>query len=121
MPPRTLLRAFLALWLTTGIVLLIGSIDTARAALAASSHTNPHLIILGGVEAVAAVLFLVPRTLQVGAVGLVATIAVAFVFHAAIGQFRGDLLLYAAVVTFIAIHRPLTGEQLRVALSNAAG
>ena len=115
MPPRPLLRAFLALWLLTGIVLLVASLTTVRAALWGGRAVHPHLALLGGVEALAAALFLVPRALRVGAVALLATLAVAVAVHAALGEWRGDLVVYAAAVAFIAVHGPLTGAQWRAA------
>ena len=117
MPPKQLMRAFLFLWLATGIALLYGSIETVRPALE-SAHTNPHLLVLGSVEAIAAVLFLIPRSMRVGATGLVLTISLAFVVHASLGQFRGDLLLYGAAVLFILVHGPLTREQFRFTVSS---
>lgn len=117
MPPKQLMRAFLFLWLATGIALLYGSVETVKSALQ-TSHANPHLIVLGSVEALAAALFLIPRSIRVGAIGLLVTISVAFVVHTTLGQFRGDLLLYAAAVLFILIHGPLTREQLRFAVSS---
>ena len=111
MPPRGLLRAFLALWLITGGVLLVASLTTIRAALAALDHANPHLVLIGSVEAAAAVLFLIPRTFRAGGIGLIVTIGVAFVTHLALSQFRGDLLLYGAVVCFALVHGPLTRAQ----------
>jgi len=120
MPPRSLLRAFAALWLVTGLVLLIGSLLTVREGWLVSGHVNPHLVALGAVEAVAAVLFLIPRTLRAGAVGLLVTIGVAFAVHVALGQFRGDLLLYGVVVAFVLVHGPLTPAQWRAALSRSA-
>lgn len=118
MPPRSLLRAFLVLWVVTGIALLIGSVDTVRQAL--GGHPNPHLALLGAVEALAALVFLIPRTTRAGAVGLVTTIGVAFAVHAVLGQFRGDLLVYAAAAAFVGVHRPLSRGQLRSALRVAA-
>jgi hypothetical protein len=118
MPNRNVLRAFLALWIVTGLALLVGSVDTVLQAL--GGRPNPHLALLGAVEAAAALLFLVPRTTRVGAAGLVTTIGVAFVVHAALGQFRGDLLVYAAAAAFVGLHRPLSREQLRTALRGAA-
>ena len=69
MPPRSLLRAFLALWVITGGILLVVSLTTIRAALVALDHVNPHVVTLGSVEAAAAVLFLIPRTSRAGAIG----------------------------------------------------
>ena len=117
MPPRNLLRSFLALWLVTGFVLMIGSTKTVLDAWIGSPHANPHLVLLGCVEAVAAVLFVIPRTFRTGAVGLLLTIGVAFATHIALGQFRGDLLLYGVVVTFSLVHGPVTPAQWRAAIS----
>ena len=117
MPPRKLLCAFLGLWAVTGLALLVGSVATVREAVA--GRPNPHLAVLGGVEAAAAVLFLVPRTMRAGALGLGAALGVAFGLHAALGQLRSDLLVYGAAVAFVAVHRPLRPDQLRVALGRA--
>jgi len=118
MPSRGLLRAFLSLWVVTGVALLTGSAETVRQAL--GGRPNPHLALLAAVEAAAALLFLVPRTTRVGAVGLVTTIGVAFAVHVALGQFRGDLLVYAAAAAFVGVHRPLSREQLRSTLPGTA-
>ena len=115
MPPRSLLRAFLALWLTTGVVLVIASVATVREAWLAP-HVNPHLVALGSIEALAALLFMIPRTFRAGAIGLLVTIGAAFVVHAALGQFRGDLLLYGTVIAFVLVHGPLTPMQWRAAV-----
>ena len=117
MPPQRLMRAFLFLWLATGVVLLYGSVETVRSALG-PWHPNPHLVILGSVEAAAAVLFLLPTWMRIGAIGLLSTIVVAFAVHGVLHEFRGDLLLYAAAVSFISIHGPLTREQIRVSMSS---
>lgn len=111
------MRGFLFLWIATGVVLLYGSVATVRTAIGASAHANPHLVLLGAVEAVAAVLFLIPRSMRLGAIGLLITIVIAFAVHTALGEFRGDLVLYGAAVSFVLIHGPLTRQQLRVTLS----
>ena len=116
MPPRALLRSFLVLWIVTGAGLLIGSITTARAALGAT-HTDPHIALLAAVEGISAALFLAPRALRIGAAGLLATLAFAFVAHVALGQFRWDLFVFGAAVWFVRAHGPLTREQLHTALS----
>jgi membrane-associated HD superfamily phosphohydrolase len=118
MPPQRLMRSFLFLWLVTGVVLLVGSLETVNSALRSSAHANPHLVVLGSVEALAAALFLVPRSMRVGAIGLLVTIFTAFAVHTALHEFRGDLLLYAATVSFIVIHGPLTREQLQHTISS---
>ena len=120
MPRRNLMRGFLFLWVVTGVALLYGSVETVRSALASSAHANPHLVVLGSVEAVAAALFLVRRLMRFAAIGLLITIGVAFAVHTALHEFRGDLLLYAAAVAFIRIHGPLTQEQFRAIMSSHA-
>lgn len=118
MPPRRLLRGFLLLWLTTGVVLLVASLETVRTALGGARHANPHVALLGGVEALAAALFLAPRSMRLGAIALVLTIGLAFVVHTVLGEYRGDLLVYAAGVAFVGIHGPLTRDQWRAAFSS---
>lgn len=70
-------------------------------------------MLVGGFEAVAALLFLAPRTMRLGAVGLLATFAFAFLLHAGRWQFRGDLLVYAAAVGFVAVHGAVPMSWLR--------
>jgi uncharacterized membrane protein YphA (DoxX/SURF4 family) len=120
MPPRRLMRSFLFLWLATGVALLYGSVETVRSAFGSSAHVNPHLVVLGSVEAVAAGLFLIPQWMRFGAIGLLITILVALAVHTVLREFRGDLMLYAAAVSFVLIHGPLTREQLRVTMSARA-
>ena len=112
MPPTSLVRAFVVQWWTAGVLLLFWSVQTAEHAVLGSHH-SPHIALLGAVEALAAALCLIPRTMRAGAAGLLATFAVAFLAHAARGEFRGDLLLYAAVVSFVAIHGPVPLGWLR--------
>ena len=111
MPPRRLVMTFLILWWTLGATLLFLSARTVRLALASTAH-DPHVALLGAIEAVSALLFLWPRTMRAGAWGLLATIAVAFLLHAHGHQFRGDLLVYAAAVLFVSTHGPVTKEHL---------
>jgi hypothetical protein len=66
------------------------------------------------------VLFRVPRAMRVGAAGLLGAIATALGVHTALGQWRGDLLVYGAAVAFLAMHGPLTHSQWRAAFSRPA-
>ena len=116
MPPKRLLRSFVFLWLTTGLALFYASVQTARSALYQGGHVNPHLALLASIEAVAAILFVIPRAMRVGAAGLLAMLGIAFSVHAALHEFRVDLLLYGAVVSFILIHGWLTREQFRAVM-----
>ena len=107
MAPRTLLRAFLALYVTLGIVVLVQSVQTIIAAghgAVASSPDRIHAILVGSVEAIAALVFLVPRTMGIGANTLLAVFALAFSLHAIEGHPNLTLLVYAAAVLFVRIH-----------------
>lgn len=119
MPPQRLMRGFLFLWLATGVALLYGSFDTIRSAVD-PAHANPHLALLAAVEGAAAVLLLIPRSMRIGAIGLLITIFVAFAVHSVLHEFRADLLLYGAAVSFILNHGPLTRDQVRVTISSRA-
>jgi hypothetical protein len=98
---RRLRAAFVLLHVTLALLLGIGGALTA--AHATGAHAM-HLIVLGGFESVAAVLFLFPRTLRLGAAGLLLSCGAAFVAHASMGQWRADLLVYMVAVLFVALH-----------------
>lgn len=106
MPPRRLVVALLALWVTLGLVVLTASIQTFLGAVngtvAGPSHL--HLALLAGAEAIAAALFLVPKTMRLGGIGLLVTFAIAFIAHALSGEFATTLLLYAAGTVFVLVH-----------------
>ena len=119
MPPRRLLRSFLALWWVLGCALLALSVRTVANAFERGRVVDPHMALVGGVEAAAAILFLVPKTLRVGAAGLLLAIAIAWLAHAHSQLVRWDLAIDAAAVLFVAVHGPLTGEQWRRALAPA--
>ncbi|HMK72332.1 MAG TPA: hypothetical protein VK454_03280 [Myxococcaceae bacterium] len=121
MPSRSLVRSFVALWWVLGGALMVGSIQTILDGLDGKHGVNPHLVALGSVEAVAALLFLIPATLRIGAAGLLLTFAVAFGVHVSLHQFRWDLLIYAAAVLFVAVHGTLTSAQWRHALARSPG
>jgi hypothetical protein len=111
MPPLRLLRSFLALWWILGCALLALSVRTVAHAFESGRVVDPHMALVGGVEAAAAILFLVPRTLRAGAGGVLLTIAIAWLAHAHGQPVRWDLAIDAAAVLFVAVHGPLTGEQ----------
>ncbi|MGH7497558.1 MAG: hypothetical protein ACREL3_01770 [Gemmatimonadales bacterium] len=93
-------RAFLAFHLVLGLALLWGSVHTVL-------HLGPtdlHARLIGSVEALGAVAFLVPRTLRLGAAVLLVTLGLAVVLHGARGEWRPDLLVYAAGVMLVAVH-----------------
>ena len=101
----TVRRSFIGFHLILGLTLLYLSARTVlQAVQPGPQHLNPHLALIGSVELIGAVLFLFPRSLRVGGTLLLLSIGLAFVTHVAAGQFRGDLLVYAAGTWFVMAH-----------------
>lgn len=98
-PRRKPYVLFTALWWLTGAVLFILSAMTVWSAR--GSRHDIHALVVGAIEAVGAVLFLFPSSMRFGSALLLLALGVAFVVHAILGQFRADLLVYAAVVVFV--------------------
>src|SRR5512146_1022697 len=101
---RALRRAFIGFHLTLGVTLLGQSVS----AVVRLGRSDPHVLVLGSLEALAAVLFFIPRLLRVGAVLLLGCLVVAMVIHTTRGQFPGALLVYTAGVIFVAVHGSTT-------------
>jgi hypothetical protein len=70
-------------------------------------HTDIHAIVVGSIEAMAALFFLVPHTMRLGGYALLGTFGLALVIHGARGQFAGSLLIFAAAVFFVIVHGPV--------------
>ncbi|MGE5175796.1 MAG: hypothetical protein ACM3JJ_05410 [Hyphomicrobiales bacterium] len=115
MPPRNLVRAFLFLWWTLGVALLVLSVGTLAHAIHGAGLMSHHVALLAFVETVSALAFLVPATNRYGAAGLLLVFAVAMLLHGGMHEFRWDLLVYGAAVIFVAVHGPLTREQWTLA------
>ena len=98
--------SFVLLHVTLGLLLGVGGATTAWAAHHSADPHAAHLVALGAFEAVSALLFLLPRTLRLGAAGLALSCAIALVVHLSMGQWRGDLLLYIVALVFVAAHGP---------------
>ena len=85
-----------------GVVIVIESVVTAihYQAIAASSHIglpSEFVLILASAETIAAILLLIPRTLKIGAVALIAVFALAALVHILHGQYDiGNLIIYTA-------------------------
>jgi hypothetical protein len=105
-----LARAFFVLWWMLGIVLFVLSVRTVRLAL--GFHHDPHALVLGAIEAVAALVFLIPKTMRVGGTALLLVLALAAVFHTLRGEFAGPLLVDAAGVLFIMVHGAISPRAL---------
>lgn len=102
-------RTFLCLWWVLGSLLIVYSVQAAWTAIAAGGHgDNLHAAVLGSVETIAAVFFLIPRLMRVGGTCLLIVFALALAIHAAKGEFASQLLLYAAAVGFVMAHGPVS-------------
>jgi hypothetical protein len=105
MPEPILRRSFLALHLALGLGLLYLSLRSAIHALSGPTG-DPHVVALGSIETLGALLFLLPPALRVGGVLLLLTLGFAALEHILLGQFRTDLLIYSAAVWFVMVHGP---------------
>jgi len=96
---------FIVLHLTLGLVVLYGSVRTVFGGLhaGASGGGSWHLVLLGTLEAVGAVLFLLPRCTRLGGGVMLATFAIAIVAHAMQREFPGNLLVYAAATWLVMV------------------
>ncbi len=106
MAERSVVRAFLALYLVVGVIIAVESVRTVAAALHGgfSPRERPHALLLGSLETIAAILFLIPTTMRWGAAALVGIFGIAFLLHLAGGHPNLSLLIYAAAVIFIRVH-----------------
>lgn len=94
-------RSYIGFCLVLGLGLLALSIQTLLHALMPENrHTHQHFAMIAVVEGLAAILFLLPRVSRAGALLLVITIGGGFVAHAAQGEWRADLAIYAAGAWF---------------------
>jgi hypothetical protein len=112
MDRRALRRSFIAFHLTLGAVVLVESLITVLRAHGAggASHARLGVAVLAGAEAVAALLFILPATLRLGAVSLLAIFLFAVAFHGLHGELQLTLLVYAAGVFFVMVHGSAFGK-----------
>ncbi|HUI65569.1 MAG TPA: hypothetical protein VL126_12080 [Bacteroidota bacterium] len=105
-------RSFVLFHLTLGIVILVQSVRTALRAdfLHDGNPLGSHLVVLATIEAIAALLFLIPRTLKIGSILLFAVFAFVLLIHGIMNQL--DLLVYAAGVLFVFFHGSAFGRGL---------
>ena len=105
-------RSFVLFHSTLGIVILIQSLRTALRAdiFHEENPLGSHLVVLAAVEAVAAVLFLIPRTLKIGSILLLAVFCFAILLHGILNQL--DLLVYGTGVLFVFFHGSAFGKGL---------
>ena len=111
--PVTILR------LVVGTVVLVESIRLIFAgpeAAAFSPHVLPDVfrLTLGWSETVAAMLFLFPLTVRVGAIVLLIIFAVAILIHAAHGQFQFGGLVVDAAAVLVVLNVCLSGQDRKL-------
>ncbi|MFI5207409.1 MAG: hypothetical protein ACHQU8_07785 [Gemmatimonadales bacterium] len=109
---QSLSRALTAFRIVLAVCLLYGSVETAvhGAVNMGGGHgaSHFHLFLLGSIEAIGALLLLVPRLIQAGAVILVLTIAIALLVHTIRGELRPDLVIYLAGAVLVFVHERST-------------
>ena len=112
MASLSLRRSFVAFHVTLGVVVFIESVRTALFSLQGhlQSPLGSHLAILAVIEAVAAALFLIPKTLKAGGILLLLVFALAVAVHGI--QHELGLLVYAAGVLFVIIHGSAFSREL---------
>jgi uncharacterized membrane protein YphA (DoxX/SURF4 family) len=109
-------RSFIAFHLVLGLGLLTASIQTLLHALAPENrHSHQHIALIAALEAIGAILFVIPRTLRPGALLMVFTIGSGFLLHAVQGEWRPDLAIYAVGTWFVLVHGSGWDERQRVA------
>ena len=103
-------NAFAILHYTLGLVVFAQSVTTAVEAAGGGAGTgrNP-LFALAAVEAVAAILFVIPRTVRIGGGLLLGVFPVAIAVHALRGDLALTLVVYGAAVVFVMAHGPVVG------------
>ena len=95
-------RSFTAFHLVLGPGILWLSAQTLLATLhQTTGRHHLHIAALASVEALGTLLFVLPQTLRAGAALLLLTLGLAVAAHALAGDFRIDLLIYAAGVWFV--------------------
>jgi len=100
----TLRRSFVAFHLTLASVVFVQSVLGVVKALLAEQDANWHIFSLGSVEAVAAILFVIPLTLRFGGIVLCLIYIVVFTAHAIVGEIELWLLVYGAGTVIILFH-----------------
>lgn len=104
--PERLQTAFVLFHVTLALVVAQLSVSTLIHAHS-GPRANPHLVLLAGAEALAALLFLVPATLRVGGSALLLIFAFAFIFHGLHGEWATQLLIFGAGVWLVMAHEGL--------------
>jgi hypothetical protein len=97
-------RSFAFFHATLAVVIFLQSIRTIWDVQQhhAANPLGSHLALLAGAEALAALLFLIPRTLRAGGVLLLLIFGIAIIAHGITNEL--GLIVYAAGVVFVMVH-----------------
>lgn len=109
MSDHMLRRSFVTFHCVLAAVVFLQSIVTVMHAFAGQSGHG--LAWFAGAEAVAAILFLVPATMRVGAIFLLLIFGVAIVLHALQGEWQLSLVVYSAGVLLVMAHGSAFGRR----------
>lgn len=117
----TLRRTFIIFHLTLGIVVFIESVGTVLHSIGGQriQHFNTALAVFASLEALAALLFLLPITMRLAGVALLLIFGAAIIFHGLHGKFLSTLLVYAAGVAFVMAHGSAFGKGISPAVRDA--
>jgi hypothetical protein len=112
MSNHALRRSFIAFHLILALVVLAQSLITVwhASGLGHAQHPNPVLAGFAGAEAIAALLFILPATLRIGAASLLLIFIFALAFHGLHGELQLTLLVYAAGVMLVMAHGSAFGK-----------
>lgn len=95
------------LWLVLGLV--VGGYSIALVETQLHGATHHALVVLGLAELAAAILFLIPRTVRLGGISLMAVFGVAALFHLLHGEYDiGHLAVYGAAAFAVVSSRTRT-------------
>jgi len=85
---------------------VVGGYSVALVVSQLRGEAHHALLLLGLAELVAAILFLIPRTLRIGGISLIVVFAIAAVFHLLHREFNiGSLVVYAAAAFAVLSNR----------------
>lgn len=104
MSPPNVRRAFMLFHAVLALGLLVMSLHTLAHTLHDFTGGHVHLGLVAGVEALGAVLLLIPRTLRWGGVLLLVILVGGFAGHLTRGEWEPQLPVYAAGVWLVMAH-----------------